>query len=136
MFRGYFPEWRSERDFTTDDLGFIDGHGHVQVTGRRDGMIITGGKKVQPAEVEAALRATGEFDDVAVLGVPDTEWGEAVVACYPVTARAPDLDRVARTLALQLAAPARPKRYMAVADWPRNAQGKLNRTLLADKIRM
>jgi acyl-CoA synthetase (AMP-forming)/AMP-acid ligase II len=43
---------------------------------------------------------------------------------------------VARTLALQLAAPARPKRYMAVADWPRNAQGKLNRTLLADKIRM
>jgi O-succinylbenzoic acid--CoA ligase len=136
VFRGYFPEWRTERDFTTDDLGFIDGNGHVQVTGRSDGIIITGGKKVQPAEVEAALRATGEFDDVAVLGVPDTEWGEAVVACYPVTARAPDLDRVARTLALQLAAPARPKRYMAVADWPRNAQGKLNRTLLADKIRM
>jgi O-succinylbenzoic acid--CoA ligase len=134
VFRGYFPGWRAERDFTTDDLGFIDGHGQVQVTGRRDGIIITGGKKVSPAEVEAALRATGEFDDVAVLGVPDAEWGEAVVACYPVTMRTPDLERVARTLAEQLAPPARPKRYVAVAEWPRNAQGKLNRILLAGKI--
>jgi O-succinylbenzoic acid--CoA ligase len=136
VFRGYFPEWRSERDFTTDDLAFIDGHGHVQVTGRRDGIIITGGKKVSPAEVEAALRATGEFDDVAVLGVPDPEWGEAVVACYPATARAPDLERVTRALAAQLAAPARPKRYVAVVEWPRNAQGKLNRVLLAGKIKV
>jgi O-succinylbenzoic acid--CoA ligase len=135
VFRGYFPEWRAGRDFTTDDLGFIDGNGHVQVTGRRDGIIITGGKKVQPAEVEAALRATGEFDDVAVLGVPDPEWGEAVVAFYPGTARAPDLERVTRDLAEKLAAPARPKRYVAVAEWPRNAQGKLNRALLAEKIR-
>jgi O-succinylbenzoic acid--CoA ligase len=134
VFRGYFPEWRTERDFTTDDLGFIDGNGHVQVTGRRDGIIITGGKKVQPTEVEAALRATGEFEDVAVLGVPDTEWGEAVVACYPATGRAPDLERVARSLATQLAASARPKRYVAVAEWPRNAQGKLNRILLAGRI--
>jgi O-succinylbenzoic acid--CoA ligase len=136
VFRGYFPEWRTERDFTTDDLGLIDGNGHVQVTGRRDGIIITGGKKVSPAEVEAALRATGEFDDVAVLGVPDAEWGEAVVACYPATARTPDLERVTQLLAGQLAPPARPKRYVAVAEWPRNAQGKLNRTLLAEKIKV
>jgi O-succinylbenzoic acid--CoA ligase len=136
VFRGYFPGWRTERDFTTDDLGFIDRNGHVQVTGRRDGIIITGGKKVQPADVEAALRATGEFDDVAVLGVPDPEWGETVVACYPDTARMPDLARVAQALTVQLAAPARPKRYLAVAEWPRNAQGKLNRALLAEKIKV
>ena len=84
----------------------------------------------------AALRATGEFDDVAVLGVPDAEWGEAVVACYPATARAPDLERVTQALVAQLAPPARPKRYVAVADWPRNAQGKLNRALLAEKIKV
>ncbi len=136
VFRGYFPEWRTERNFTTDDLGCIDGLGHVQVMGRRDGIIITGGKKVQPAEVETALRATGEFDDVAVLGVPDSEWGEMVVACYPAAARAPDLARVAEALAVQLAPPARPKRYVALAEWPRNAQGKLNRTLLAEKIKV
>jgi O-succinylbenzoic acid--CoA ligase len=136
VFRGYFPEWRTERSFTTDDFGFIDGNGHVQVTGRRDGIIITGGKKVSPAEVEAALRATGEFDDVAVLGVPDAEWGEAVVACYPATTHAPDLERVTQALAGQLAPPARPKRYVAVAEWPRNAMGKLNRALLAEKIKV
>ncbi|HXA80125.1 MAG TPA: AMP-binding protein, partial [Opitutaceae bacterium] len=136
VFRGYFPEWRAERDFTTDDLGFIDGNGQVQVTGRRDGIIITGGKKVSPTEVEAALRATGEFEDVAVLGVPDAEWGEAVVACYPATTRAPDLERVSHALAEQLSPPARPKRYVSVAEWPRNAQGKLNRALLAEKIKV
>jgi O-succinylbenzoic acid--CoA ligase len=136
VFRGYFPEWRTERDFTTDDLGFIDGDGHVQVTGRRDGLIITGGKKVSPTEVESALRATGEFEDVAVLGVPDAEWGEAVVACYPATTRVPDLERVTQALVAQLAPSARPKRYVAVAEWPRNAQGKLNRALLAEKIKV
>jgi O-succinylbenzoic acid--CoA ligase len=135
VFRGYFPEWRTDRDFATEDSGFIDERGHIQVTGRRDGIIITGGKKVHPAEVEAALRSTGEFDDVAVIGVPDPEWGQAVVACYPVTARAPDLARAARALETQLAPPARPKRYVAVSEWPRNAQGKLNRGLLAEKIR-
>ncbi|MGA3006834.1 MAG: AMP-binding protein [Opitutaceae bacterium] len=109
VFRGYFPEWREDRIFTTDDIGSIDGRGYVQVMGRRDRIIITGGEKVQPADVEAALRATGEFDDVAVVGVPDPEWGEAVVACYPATQR-------------------------AVLEWPRNLQGKLNSVLLAEKL--
>jgi O-succinylbenzoic acid--CoA ligase len=127
VFRGYWPEMRAVREFATEDLGRIDEHGHLHVLGRRDAMIITGGKKVSPAEVEAALRASGEFADVAVIGVPDTEWGEAVVACYPSGGRAPDL---ARALAA-LAGPLRPKRFVAVADWPRNAQGKVNRAELA-----
>jgi len=60
-------------------LGRIDARGHLHVRGRRDAVIITGGKKVQPAEVEVALRASGEFPDVAVIGVRDRDWGEAVV---------------------------------------------------------
>jgi len=89
---------------------------------------------VAPAEVEAALRATGEFDDVAVIGLPDAEWGQQIVACHPAEGRAPDLARVARMLAAQLAPHARPKRFAAVADWPRNAQGKLNRAALAARV--
>jgi O-succinylbenzoic acid--CoA ligase len=89
-------------------------------------VIITGGKKVQPAEVEAALRASGEFADVAVVGVPDAGWGEVVVACYPAGGRVPDRTRAVATLARHL----RPKRFVAIADWPRNAQGKLNRVAL------
>jgi O-succinylbenzoic acid--CoA ligase len=93
-------------------------------------MIITGGKKVQPTEVEAALRESGEFADVAVLGVPDAEWGEAVVACYPAGGREPDLARAVAALA----GTHRPKRFVALADWPRNAQGKLDRARLAAAI--
>jgi len=130
VFRGYWPEHREEREFTAADLGRLDEHGHLHLVGRSDAMIITGGKKVAPAEVEAALRATGEFSDVAVLGIPDPGWGQATVACYPADGRAPDLGRVAAVLAVLLAPPLRPKRYVAIAAWPRNAQGKLNRAAL------
>ena len=126
VFRGYWPETRATREFVTEDVGRIDERGHLHVLGRRDGVIITGGKKVLPAEVEAALRESGEFSDVAVIGVPDAEWGEVVAACYPAGGREPDLTRAVATLAGHL----RPKRFVALADWPRNAQGKLNRAAL------
>ncbi len=131
LFRGYYPHWSDEREFVSSDLGRIDSGGQLHVLGRADAMILTGGKKVQPFEVEAALRGSGEFTDVAVIGVPDPEWGEAVVACYPAGGRAPDLARATLTLANHQ----RPKRYVAMADWPRNAQGKLNRATLAAAVR-
>ena len=126
VFRGYFPETSKVRTFTTEDSGRLDERGHLHILGRRDAVIITGGKKVQPAEVEAALRASGEFADVAVIGIPDAEWGEAVVAFYPSGGPSPDLVRAGAALAGHL----RPKRFVAIADWPRNAQGKVNRAAL------
>lgn len=127
VFRGYWPEWRNDREFTTEDIGRLDERGHLHIIGRRDGMIITGGKKVNAADVEAALRASGEFRDVAVIGVPDREWGEAVVACFAQDrSREPDLARAVETLA----AHQRPKRFVPIAEWPRNLQGKVNRAKL------
>ncbi|MES2695086.1 MAG: AMP-binding protein [Verrucomicrobiota bacterium] len=127
LFRGYYPERVDEREFLTGDLGRLDERGQLHVLGRADAMIITGGKKVQPEEVEAALRASGEFAEVVVLGVPDAEWGESVVACYPRAAGCePDL---ARAVA-EMAPWKRPKRFVAVEVWPRNAQGKVNRAAL------
>jgi O-succinylbenzoic acid--CoA ligase len=134
VFRGYFPEERVSREFETEDLGELDAQGHLHVLGRRDAVIISGGKKIQPAEVETALRASGEFADVAVVGVPDAEWGQAVVACYAASGHEPDSTVVASALE-NLAAFKRPKRYVAVAEWPRNAQGKLNRAALAAAVR-
>jgi o-succinylbenzoate---CoA ligase len=127
LFRGYFPGTETGREFVTEDLGRIDEHGQLHLLGRRDAVIITGGKKVQPTEVEAVLRASGEFFDVAVVGIPDAEWGEAVVACYPFhDGRVPDPVRAVKGLAGYQ----QPKRFVAVKNWPRNAQGKVNRAAL------
>lgn len=127
LFRGYYPGWREPGEFATEDLGSLDPFGRLTVSGRRDGVIITGGEKVNPSEVEAVLRATGEFADVTVVGLPHAEWGAEVVALYPANP-APDLAKVAVALAGQLARHKLPRRFVAVPDWPRNAQGKLNRT--------
>lgn len=131
LFRGYFPDWSAAEWFETGDLGSLEG-GRLLVSGRRDAVIITGGEKADPAEIEAALRASGEFEDVAVIGVPDPEWGQMLVACHP-SGRRPDPQRIAPQLA-GLAPHKRPRAYLAVEDWPRNAQGKLNRAELLRRV--
>jgi O-succinylbenzoic acid--CoA ligase len=113
------------RRFVSEDLARIDERGHLHNLGRRDAVIITGGKKVHPGDVEARLRASGEFAEVAVIGVPDREWGEIVVALFPRRQNGePDLARAVAALAPH----ERPKRFVALEDWPENAQGKVSRT--------
>lgn len=129
LFRGYWPEKRGMRSLLTDDLGRFDANGRLSILGRRDAVIITGGKKVHPAEVEAALRLSGEFSDVAVIGVPDAQWGRMVVACHPPCAEAPDSGKIDAALA-GLAAYKRPKKILSIAPWPLSAVGKLNRAAL------
>jgi O-succinylbenzoic acid--CoA ligase len=130
LFHGYYPDGRENVGaWSTEDFGRFDEQGGLHVLGRRDAVIISGGKKIEPAEVEAVLQATGQFVDVAVVGVPDAEWGEAVVACYPANTKEPDLASVAQCLARELAPHKRPKHYMPIA-WLRNAQGKINRSAL------
>ncbi|MDQ5980846.1 MAG: o-succinylbenzoate---CoA ligase [Verrucomicrobiota bacterium] len=126
LFRGYYPDWREPGDFITADLGRLDGQGELHLLGRSDAVIITGGEKVNPAEVEAALRDTGEFSEVVVAGVPDPDWGQVVVAAYPAAQR-PDLAKVEQGIQSRLAAWKRPKRYVAVENWPLTAVGKVNR---------
>ena len=64
------------------------------------------------------LRGTGEFSDLAVVGVPHAEWGSQVVAIYPV-GREPDLGKVREALAAQLARYKHPARFVALPFWPR-----------------
>jgi o-succinylbenzoate---CoA ligase len=129
LFRGYWPDERRAGKFVTEDLARIDEHQQLHILGRRDATIITGGKKVHPADVEAALRASGEFQDIAVIGVPDREWGEKVIACYPRTSeREPSLERAIA----QLAPEQKPKHFIALDQWPRNQQGKVNRATLRE----
>jgi O-succinylbenzoic acid--CoA ligase len=130
VFRGYFPEIRAERSWLSGDLGSFDARGSLVIHGRQDDIIITGGKKVSPGEVEAALRLAGEFEDVAVIGLPDPEWGQIVVACHPTSACGHNRGRLEAALS-GLAPFKHPKRYVSISPWPRNPQGKVDRAELA-----
>jgi len=126
--------------FTTADLGRIDEAGRLHILGRRDDVAISGGEKVRLAEVEAALRGAvggqAAFGDVAVLAVPDAEWGEAVVACYSSADLAPISETAIEAATRGLARHQKPKGWLAFApeEWPRNAQGKLNRAALREAV--
>jgi O-succinylbenzoic acid--CoA ligase len=117
--------------FCTDDLGYFDAADRLHIVGRASHKIITGGENVFPAEVEAALWATGLVRDVAVLGLPDPEWGQAVAAaCVPHPASTGP-DRLRSALADRLSRYKIPKRWLLLDRLPRNAQGKVDRTQLA-----
>jgi len=112
----------------TGDLGYLDAAGFLQVVGRAQTLIITGGEKVLPEEVEAAILATGRVQDCAVLGVPDADWGEQVVAV--VTSQQDPEPDLRPALQSQLSPYKIPKRWLVRSDLPRNDQGKLNRATL------
>ena len=82
LFSGYLggPAAPADQWFRTGDLGRLDPSGRLVVRGRADDVINTGGHKVVPGEVAAALQACPGVRDAAVLGLPDGEWGEMVVA--------------------------------------------------------
>lgn len=130
VFRGYFPQWRAPGEFVTQDGGYRDEKGHLYVTGRRDHVIISGGEKVDPAAVEEVLRGSGEMPQVVVLGVPDAEWGQVVIAAYPESP-APKLKKVAEVMNRLLSPAKRPKLFVPLPKWPVNDQGKVNRAEVA-----
>ncbi|HEY0865260.1 MAG TPA: AMP-binding protein [Opitutaceae bacterium] len=133
LFRGYHPEWRDPGDFATQDHGLLDERNHLFVLGRRDAVIITGGEKVDPVEIEAVLRGTGQFPDLVVLGLPDAKWGQLLVVVYPGQAH-PDFHAVIR-VTNGLAHYKRPKSYIPlVGAWPATAQGKINRAALVERV--
>ena len=66
--------------FTTGDVGWLDAEGYLFLTDRKIDMIISGGVNLYPAEIEAVLATHAAVQDVAVIGVPDAEFGERVLA--------------------------------------------------------
>lgn len=111
----------------TGDLGAWDAQGRLRIGGRKADTIITGGENVAPQEVEQVLLAHRDVEDAAVVGRPDPEWGEAVVALVVGGVGEEDLRAWARE---RLAAHQVPKRVEHVDELPRNAAGKLDRNRL------
>lgn len=129
LFFGYSPDPQPTQPgfYDTSDRGVLDAAGRLTVLGRIDAVINTGGEKVDPLEVEAALRELG-VADAAVLGVPDPRWGESVVAI--VAGCTHDDDTLHLRLRHALAAHKVPKRFVRVAALPRSEAGKLDRRAL------
>jgi acyl-CoA synthetase (AMP-forming)/AMP-acid ligase II len=112
----------------TGDAGYLDEDGYLYIHDRVKDMIISGGENVYPAEVENALYAHPKVADVAVIGVPDAKWGEAVKACVVVKAGEEltegELIAHARTL---IAGYKCPKSVDFIPALPRNPSGKILR---------
>lgn len=112
----------------TGDAGSLDEDGYLYIQDRLKDMIISGGENVYPAEVENALYANPKVADVAVIGVPDEKWGEAVKACVVVKAgqelTEAELIADART---RIAGYKCPKSIDFIDALPRNPSGKILR---------
>lgn len=115
--------------FPTGDLGELDGDGLLTVHGRRGDLIITGGENVWPEPVEAVLGARPDVADVAILGVPDPEWGELVTALVVPTDpdAPPQLDSLRDTVKATMPGFCAPRRLVIRQQLPRTSLGKLRR---------
>ncbi len=135
LFDGYYklPErtansFRGEW-FTARDMAYRDEDGYFYIVDRKDNMIITGGEKVYPSEVESVIGSHPDVLDVAVIGVPDDKWGEAVHAVIiPMDpADPPDPQQIIEYTRDKIAAYKRPKSvlYIGAEQMPRTSTGKI-----------
>jgi acyl-CoA synthetase (AMP-forming)/AMP-acid ligase II len=134
---GYLPSETTAEAFSdgwyrTGDVGHLDADGWLRITDRSKEMIKVRGFQVAPAEIEAVLHEHPAVEDCAVLGVPDTASGEAVVAavktCGPVEA-----DELIALVADRLASYKSPSRVVFVPEIPRLPSGKVLRRVLKER---
>jgi long-chain acyl-CoA synthetase len=123
--------------FTLGDLGFMDEDGYLFISDRAKDMIISGGVNIYPAEVEGVLSEHPSVGDVAVIGVPDPEWGEQVKAVVElVEGVAPGDELAAELVAFCQERIARYKCPRSVdfrEHLPRTDGGKLYKRILRDE---
>ncbi len=118
--------------FRTSDLGWVSADGYFAITGRARELIISGGENVYPREVEEVLASHPAIAEAAVVGMPDQDLGEQVVAVIvPQPGAALTADEVIAYCRERLATFKKPRRVVFVETLPRNALGKVQKHLLA-----
>lgn len=121
--------------FDTRDLGRLDEAGYLFIGGRSDDTIIRGAENIAPAEIEDVLLAHDDVEDVAVVGVPDDEWGhriEAAVVLRRGSSATPDLLRA--HVRARLRGSKTPDRIVLWAEVPRTETGKVVRRAVVERI--
>lgn len=130
---GYLGGARAEDPWTPDgwlrtgDLGAILSDGQLQVRGRIDDLIVTGGENVAPQEVETWLLSVPGITGACVFPLPHEDWGEEVVAALAVDPARYSPEALRERLAAELAAHKRPKRVCVLDALPLNRAGKVDR---------
>jgi acyl-CoA synthetase (AMP-forming)/AMP-acid ligase II len=113
----------------TGDVGLLDAHGRLHLKDRSKDVIISGGTNIYPREVEDALLKHRAVKEVSVIGVPDAEWGESVMAII-VADRAVSTSELDATCVENIARFKRPKHYLFVESLPKSPNGKVLKTEL------
>jgi acyl-CoA synthetase (AMP-forming)/AMP-acid ligase II len=122
--------------FHSGDLGEVDDGGHLYVVGRKKDVIRSGGESVAPSEVEAALADHPGIADVAVVGIPDPEWGEVVCAIVvPMDGERVDLASLRKHCEGRIAGFKKPRRIARIEAIPRTAApAQIQRPLLVEQL--
>lgn len=141
LFDGYFDNPDATADALVDgwyrsgDLVAVDDEGYLSVVGRGRDLIRTGGEGVAPIEVEAVLADHPHIADLAVIGLPDAQWGEIVCAVIVPAGDAPTVDELRAHCAGRLARFKHPRRVEVVDAIPRTAPTQqVQRRLLVDRF--
>jgi fatty-acyl-CoA synthase len=124
---------RDDGWFATKDSGWLDEEGYLYIEGRLDDVIVRGGENISPGEVEDALRAHPAVADVAVLGLPDDEWGERVAAVV-VARDGVDAEELKAWVRGRLRSTKVPTDIQFRAELPYNETGKLLRRVLKGQM--
>jgi long-chain acyl-CoA synthetase len=112
----------------TGDIGKVDSRGYVYIVDRLKDLIITGGENVYPREVEEILYTRPEIEACSVVGIPDRQWGEKVVAYFvPRQGRPLETAELKAFLEDRLSSFKIPKEYIQVEELPKSPQGKILR---------
>ena len=143
VFGGYWrmpektaQEFRDGGWFITGDVAVQSPDGRVTIVGRAKDLIISGGYNIYPKEIESVLDAVAGVAETAVIGVPDPDFGESVVALVVAEKTvAPSLADLEARVREQLARFKHPRKIILVEDLPRNAMGKVQKNVLRDLYR-
>jgi acyl-CoA synthetase (AMP-forming)/AMP-acid ligase II len=120
--------------FATNDGGWLDEHGYLYVEGRLDDVIVRGGENISPGEIEDVLREHPKVADVAVLGLPDTQWGEKVAAVIVAAGERPTIEELAACVKSKLRSTKTPETWEFRDVLPYNETGKLLRRVLKAEL--
>ena len=120
--------------YKSGDVGYLDEHGYLYLVDRKKDMIISGGENIYCREVEEAIASHDDVADVAVIGVPDADWGEAVRAIVVVKDGAQLGDaQIVEHCRSRIASYKKPRSVVFVQELPRLTTGKVNKVLLRER---